>query len=58
MKINDTRKEFFDNLDEGTVFQSDDVTHPYGMKLDEDVISEFKKKELYIYMDIYQMQLI
>lgn len=49
MKINDTREEFFDNLDEGTVFQYDDVIHSYGMKLDEDVISEFKKKELYIY---------
>lgn len=48
MKINDTREEFFENLDEGTVFQFNDIVSPFGMKLDEDVISEFKKKELYI----------
>lgn len=52
MKINDTRKEFFDNLDEGTVFQFNDVVSSFGMKLNEDVISEFKKKELYIYGNI------
>jgi hypothetical protein len=52
MKINDTRKEFFDNLDEGTVFQFYDTISSFGMKLDEDVISEFKKKELYIYEHI------
>lgn len=48
MKINDTRKEFFDNLDEGTVFQFNHTISSFGMKLDEDVISEFKEKELYI----------
>lgn len=48
MKINDTRKEFFDNLDEGTVFQFNNTISSFGMKLDEDAISEFKKKELYI----------
>ena len=48
MKINDMRKEIFDNLDEGTVFQFYDTISQLGMKLDEDAISEFKKKELYI----------